>query len=62
VARSAIEKSDRYVLFTVLFASVLFFAGISTKFRVNGIRIAVLFMGAVLFFATLVAVVLQPMA
>lgn len=61
-ARSAIKTSDRYILFTVLFASVLFFAGISTKFRANGIRIAVLVMGAFLFFGTLTAVLLQPMS
>jgi hypothetical protein len=61
-ARNAIEKSDRYVLFTVLFASVLFFAGISTKFRANGIRLSVLLMGTVLFLGTFVAVILQPIA
>lgn len=60
-ARHAIEISDRYVLFTVLFASVLFFAGISTKFDVRNVRMAVLGMGSLLFVVTTVAVALQPM-
>lgn len=49
IATRAIEQSDRYVLFTVLFASVLFFAGISTKFKAPHIRILVLAMGGVVF-------------
>lgn len=59
-AREAVERSDRYVLFTVLFASVLFFAGISTKFRARKVRLAVLLMGTLLFVASLVIVVMQP--
>ncbi len=59
-AREAVERSDRYVLFTVLFASVLFFAGISTKFGARNVRLAVLIMGAVLFVGSLVAMVTQP--
>jgi hypothetical protein len=59
-AREAVERSDRYILFTVLFASVLFFAGISTKFRDKRVRLAVLFMGYLLFTVSLVFVVLQP--
>jgi hypothetical protein len=54
VATQAIEQSDRYVLFTVLFASVLFFAGISTKFKAPHIRILVLVMGVVLFTGSLI--------
>jgi len=54
VATKAIEQSDRYVLFTVLFASVLFFAGISTKFKAPHIRIMVLVMGVVLFTTSLI--------
>ncbi|MBU4193541.1 MAG: hypothetical protein KKF66_00900 [Actinobacteria bacterium] len=59
VATSAIEQSDRYVLFTVLFASVLFFAGISTKFKAPHIRIEVLVMGAVLFTTSFVFLCFQ---
>ena len=32
-ARDANQRGDNYTLLTVLFASVLFFAGISTKFE-----------------------------
>ena len=59
VATQAIEQSDRYVLFTVLFASVLFFAGISTKFKAPHIRILVLLMGVVLFTSSFVFLYFQ---
>lgn len=48
VARAANQRGDNYVLATVLFASVLFFAGISSKFDRNRERTALLVMGAVL--------------
>ncbi len=41
--------ADRYVLLTVVFASVLFFAGISEKFEESAVRIGVLVMGTILF-------------
>ncbi len=59
VATRAIEQSDRYILFTVLFASVLFFAGISTKFKAPHVRIMVLAMGAVLFTTSFVFLCFQ---
>ena len=59
VATQAIEQSDRYILFTVLFASVLFFAGISTKFKAPHVRISVLLMGVVLFTASFVFLCFQ---
>ena len=59
VATAAIEQSDRYVLFTVLFASVLFFAGISTKFKDPPIRISVLAMGSLLFLGSLAFLAFQ---
>ncbi len=37
-ARDANQRGDNYTLLTVLFASVLFFAGISTKFEGRGIQ------------------------
>jgi hypothetical protein len=45
VGLEANQTGDNYVLTTVLFASVLFFAGISTKFRNRGIRVALLVFG-----------------
>ncbi|MBU4174011.1 MAG: hypothetical protein KKB90_06040 [Actinobacteria bacterium] len=59
MATQAIEQSDRYVLFTVLFASVLFFAGISTKFKAPHVRILVLVMGGVLFTTSFVFLCFQ---
>ncbi|MDD5668067.1 MAG: hypothetical protein PHS26_12290 [Actinomycetota bacterium] len=59
-AKEAIEISDFYVLLTVLFASVLFFAGICTKFKNPAIRITVLVIGATFFIASLVVTVMKP--
>lgn len=58
-ARDAIEHADRYVLLTVLFASVLFFAGISTKFESLRIKVFLLGFGWVVFSATLIALAVQ---
>ena len=49
LAREYDQTADRYVLLTVVFASVLFFAGISEKFDHFGVRTAVLLMGTALF-------------
>ena len=59
-AKNAIHNSDFYILLTVLFASVLFFAGICTKFKTPGVRIAVLMFGTVFFIASLVVLLTQP--
>ncbi len=61
-ARRALENSDRYVLLTVLFAAVLFFAGLCSKFKVPGARVGVLVMGYVLFLASMVFLALRPVA
>jgi hypothetical protein len=47
-ARQANQRGDNYVLATVLFASVLFFAGISSKFERIRNRTALLAMGSVI--------------
>lgn len=49
LAREYDANGDRYVLLTVLFASVLFFAGIAEKFESGGVQVAVLAMGSVVF-------------
>lgn len=59
-AREAIENSDRYVLLTVLFASVLFFAGICTKFKSPRNAVAILIMGYVVFIISIVTLAFQP--
>jgi len=52
-AREDIERADRYVLAVVLFASSLFFAGISTRLRTRWGEAAILGLGCLLFAATL---------
>ncbi len=47
------QRSDNYVLALVLFASSLFFAGISTKLDLVGFRVAIVTLGYVLFLGTL---------
>lgn len=59
-ARQAIRNADSYVLLTVLFASVLFFAGISTKFSGVRVKYALLAGGWVLFMGSLAALVFLP--
>jgi hypothetical protein len=49
LARQYDERGDRYVLLTVMFASVLFFGGISEKFEDNRVRMWILVMGTLLF-------------
>ena len=51
VAVEANQTGDNYVLTTVLFASVLFFAGISTKFRGRWIKVVLLGVGLAAFVA-----------
>jgi len=52
--------ADRYVLLTVVFASVLFFAGISEKFDHYGVRTAVLLMGTALFTGAFAVMLTYP--
>jgi hypothetical protein len=52
-AREANQTGDNYVLSTVLFASVLFFAGISTRFRGRRVQIALLTMAVLVLAAGL---------
>jgi hypothetical protein len=51
-AASANERANNYMLAVVLFASSLFFAGMSTKLRTRSARWALLGLGSVLFLGT----------
>jgi len=53
-AKDANQRADNYMLAVVLFASALFFAGISTKLDSLDARRAVLGMGWVLFLGTVI--------
>jgi hypothetical protein len=60
VAADANQTGDNYVLTTVLFASVLFFAGISTKFGIRWVRIVLVVLGFLAFFAGAVLLLTFP--
>jgi hypothetical protein len=59
-AKEATENADHYILITVFLAAVLFFAGISLRFRVAALRIAVLGFGAAFLLLGVVQLALLP--
>jgi hypothetical protein len=56
------QRSDNYVLAVVLFASALFFAGISTKLRAVRLRVTIVALGYALFVGALVWVATFPVS
>ena len=61
-ARQANLNSDRYVLLTVLFASVLLFCGISTKFQAKDVRLVALGFGVIVCIIAFFFVFILPVA
>jgi hypothetical protein len=59
-AKAANERADNYMLAVVLFASSLFFAGISTKVAGRTPRLVLVGLGCVVFLGTLVFVATLP--
>lgn len=59
-AKDANQTSDNFVLTAVLFASVLFFAGVGTRFKTAGIRRAMVGLAGVMFLGALVVVFSLP--
>ena len=59
-AAAANQRANNFTLALVLFASSLFFAGISTKLRSIGARTATLALGCVLFLGTLAWIATLP--
>lgn len=59
-ASRADEISDRYVLLTVLFASVLFFGGIAGKFQSQAIDLVMLIIAGIIFLAGLSILITFP--
>jgi hypothetical protein len=59
-ARRADANGDRYVLLTVIFASVLFFGGIEQKFTDTRVRTAFLVVGGLLFVGGIAALLTYP--
>jgi hypothetical protein len=61
-ARTNVQRATNYVLGVVLFAAVLFFAGISTKLQAPRLRRALLGLGVVLFVGTVVWLATLPVS
>jgi hypothetical protein len=59
-ANRANEFSDRYLLFTIIFASVLFFGGISGKFRWHTLDVGVLVLSALMLVGALAIMFSMP--
>jgi hypothetical protein len=59
-ARRNIQRASNYVLGVVLFASALFFAGISTKLTSPRIRVATLALGCTVFLLTALWIATSP--
>jgi hypothetical protein len=59
-ARAANQTADNFVLLTVMFAAVLFFAGVSTKFEIHRNRLTMLALASVLLVATVGVLVSFP--
>jgi hypothetical protein len=57
---TASEIANRYLMFTIIFASVLFFAGISGKFRWQAIDLTVLVLGALTLVTGVVVMLSSP--
>jgi hypothetical protein len=60
VGREANQNSDNYVLSTIFFAAVLFFAGVATKFTSNRIVAVSLGVGTLVFLGGLVRLATLP--
>jgi hypothetical protein len=59
-AAAARRSSDNYVLLTVIFASVLFFGGISRAFDSRPLRTSLAALAVLLFLSTVVALIRMP--
>jgi hypothetical protein len=61
-ARRNIQRASNYVLGVVLFASALFFAGMSTKLTTPNLRIAMLAIGCTVFLLTALWIATSPVS
>jgi hypothetical protein len=61
-ADDANRRSSRYLLLTVVFASILFFEGISTRFQSPSVKRAFVYAGAFVFAAALAVVLTFPVS
>jgi hypothetical protein len=61
-ARESIQRASNYVLGVVLFASALFFAGMSTKLTSPKLRVAMLIIGCAVFLGTAIWIATSPVS
>jgi len=61
-ARRNIQRASNYVLGVVLFASALFFAGMSTKLTALRLRVVMLCIGCVVFLGTAIWIATSPVS
>jgi hypothetical protein len=59
-AKDANERADNYMLAVVLFASSLFFAGLSTKLHTTSAKLVLLGLGAAIFLCTAIWLATMP--
>lgn len=59
-AQLASQNSDTYAKMTVLFASTLFFSGITTKFNSSRVRVILLILALITFTTGLVVIITSP--
>jgi hypothetical protein len=61
-ARTNVQRATNYVLGVVLFATALFFAGMSTRLRTQRLRVVLLAFGLVVFVGTFVWIATSPVS
>jgi hypothetical protein len=61
-ARTNVQRATNYVLGVVLFASALFFAGMSTKLRTRRLRVVLLCFGIAVFLGTAIWIATSPIS
>jgi hypothetical protein len=61
-ARTNVQRATNYVLGVVLFATSLFFAGMSTRLRTPRLRVVLLGFGVAVFLGTLVWIATSPIS
>jgi hypothetical protein len=61
-ARANVQRATNYVLGVVLFAAVLFFAGMSARLRTRRLRVVLLSFGIVVFVGTVVWIATFPVS
>ena len=60
--RRDIQRASNYVLGVVLFASALFFAGMSTKLTTPRLRVAMVAIGCTIFLVTVAWIATSPVS